>query len=132
MRKQYYILFGLLVVVSFLFQGCSKEDPLSKLKELVPIFEGSKIIESKVADEKTGIIMMEVEGPMKAQKSILDFYKTKMTNLGWELKSHKDYGKNGSVMELVKEDIGTLSVVTILKKTEKTGIIPVTLNLSIN
>jgi hypothetical protein len=46
--------------------------------------------------------------------------------------SHKDYGKNGSVMELAKEDMGTLSVVTILKTTHKTGKIPVTLNLTIN
>jgi hypothetical protein len=54
-----------------------------------------------------------------------------MTKQGWELKSHKDYGKNGSVMELIKEDLGTLSVVTIMKKTPKTGKIPVTLNLTV-
>jgi hypothetical protein len=34
-------------------------------------------------------------------------------------------------MELLKEDLGTLSVVTIMKKTQKTGKIPVTLNLTI-
>jgi hypothetical protein len=54
-----------------------------------------------------------------------------MTKQGWQKKSFKDYGKNGSVMELVKEDIGTLSIVTIMKKVEKTGKIPVTVNLTI-
>jgi hypothetical protein len=54
-----------------------------------------------------------------------------MTDQGWTLKSLKDYGKNGSVMELVKEDIGTFSVVTIMKNTDKTGKIPVTLNLNV-
>jgi len=76
------------------------------------------------------VIMMEVEVSKASQKEILDFYKDAMTKQGWELKKFKDYGKNGSVMELVKEDLGTLSVVTIMKKTKKTGKIPVTLNLA--
>jgi hypothetical protein len=74
---------------------------------------------------------MEVEANKATQKEILDFYKSTMTDQGWTLKSLKDYGKNGSVMELVKEDIGTLSVVTIMKNTDKTGKIPVTLNLTV-
>jgi hypothetical protein len=73
-------------------------------------------VEWNKAGYPMGIIMMEVEVSKATQKEILDFYKTNMTQQGWDLKSLKDYGKNGSVMELVKEDIGTLSAVTILKK----------------
>ena len=115
----------------FLLAGCAQEDLLSKMKKVVPIFEGAQILESKIPTEKMSIIMMEVEVSKASQKEILDFYKDAMTKQGWELKSLKDYGKNGSVMELVKEDLGTLSVVTIMKKTQKTGKIPVTLNLTI-
>ncbi|MGD2149480.1 MAG: hypothetical protein PVJ20_14445 [Desulfobacterales bacterium] len=101
------------------------------MKKIVPIFEGARILESKMPTEKMSVIMMEVEASKASQKEILDFYKDAMTKQGWELKSHKDYGKNGSVMELIKEDLGTLSVVTIMKKTPKTGKIPVTLNLTV-
>jgi aspartate carbamoyltransferase regulatory subunit len=112
--------------------ACGQEDLLSQMKKAVPIFEGARILETKLAPEKTSIIMMEVEESKASQKDILDFYKDAMTKQGWKLTNHKDYGKNGSVMELVKEDMGTLSVVTILKKTHKTGKIPVTLNLTMN
>ena len=114
-----------------LLAGCAQEDLLSKMKKIVPIFEAARVLESKLATEKMSIIMMEVEVSKASQKEILDFYKDAMTKQGWELKSLKDYGKNGSVMELVKEDFGTLSVVTIMKKTKITGKIPVTLNLTI-
>jgi hypothetical protein len=114
-----------------LLAGCAQEDLLSKMKKIVPIFEGAKILESKLPTEKMSIIMMEVEVSKASQKEIFDFYKDAMTEQNWELKSLKDFGKNGSVMELVKEDLGTLSVVTIMKKTQKTGKIPVTLNLTI-
>jgi hypothetical protein len=131
MKEMHYILFGTLVLCASLLYGCSKEDPLGRLKKLAPIFENAKIIESKVADEKMGIITMEVEANKATQKEILDFYKSTLTDQGWTLKSLKDYGKDGSVMELVKEDIGTFSVVTIMKNTDKTGKIPVTLNLNV-
>ena len=114
-----------------LLAGCAQEDLLSKMKKIVPIFEGARVLESKIPTEKMSVIMMEVEVSKASQKEILDFYKDAMTKQGWELKSLKDYGNNGSLMELVKEDLGTLSVVTIMKKTEKTGKIPVTLNLTI-
>ena len=126
---------GVLICVFFcsicLLAGCAQEDLLSKMKKVVPIFEGAQIVESKIPTEKMSIIIMEVEVSKASQKEILNFYKDAMTKQGWELKKLKDYGKNGSVMELVKEDLGTLSVVTIMKKTEKTGKIPVTLNLTI-
>ena len=115
----------------FLLAGCAQEDLLSKMEKIVPIFEGAQVLESKLATEKMSVIMMEVEVSKASQKEIIDFYKDAMTKQGWELKSLKDYGKNGSVMELLKEDLGTLSVVTIMKKTQKTGKIPVTLNLTI-
>jgi hypothetical protein len=116
----------------FLFLGCSKEDDvLGKMKKMIPLFEGATVVESKVAEEKMAVIMMEVETSKASQKDIFDFYKDTMTKEGWELKKFKDYGKNGSVMELAKEDVGTLSVVTIMKKVEKTGKIPVTVNLAI-
>jgi hypothetical protein len=115
-----------------LLGACGQEDLLGNMKKIVPVFEGARILETKVAMEKTSIIMMEVEESRASQKEILDFYKDAMTKQGWKLMSHKDYGKNGSVMELAKEDMGTLSVVTILKTTHKTGKIPVTLNLTIN
>jgi hypothetical protein len=130
MRNSVIATFGVIVLLICLLQGCGQKDPLDQMKKIVPILEGAKILETKVADEKMGIIMMEVAVAKASQKEILDFYKSKMTDQGWVLKSLKDYGKNGSVMELAKEDVGTLSVMTILKKTDKTGIIPVTLNLA--
>ena len=114
-----------------LLAGCAQENLLSKMKKIVPIFEGAQVLESKIPTEKMSVIMMEVEVSKASQKEILDFYKEAMTKQGFELKKFKDYGKNGSVMELVKEDLGTMSVVTIMKKTKKTGIIPVTLNLEL-
>jgi len=104
------------------------------MKEVVPIFEGAKIVDSyNTPDEKMSIIRLEVETKnwKGTQKEILNFYKDTMTQKGWEFKKLKDYGKNGSVMELVKKDFGTLAVQTVCKKTEKTGKIPVVLNLSI-
>lgn len=133
MKKIIQILICVVFCSVGLLEGCTQqEDLLSKMKKIVPIFEGARILESKLATEKMSIIMMEIEESKASQKELLDFYKDAMTKQGWKLKSHKDYGKNGSVMELVKEDLGTLSVVTILKKTPKTGKIPVTLNLTIN
>jgi hypothetical protein len=125
---------GLICFVFFsicLTTGCAQKDLLSKMKNLVPIFEGAKVTESYMPTEKMAVIRMDVEVAKSSQKELLDFYKDTMTKKGWELQKLKDYGKNGSVMVLTKNDLGTLSVVTILKKTEKTGIIPVTLNLEI-
>ena len=129
--KILFITFTIFCLI-FLVSGCSKEDDvLGKMKKMIPLFEDATVVESKVADEKMAVIMMEVDTSKASQKDIFDFYKDTMTKQGWELKNFKDYGKNGSVMELVKEDIGTLSVVTIMKKVEKTGKIPLTVNLTI-
>jgi len=132
MRNKICVLICAVFCSVCLLAGCAQEDLLSKMKKIVPIFEGARVLESKIPTEKMSVIMMEVEVSKASQKEILDFYKDAMTKQGWELKKLKDYGKNGSVMELVKEDLGTLSVVTIMKKTEKTGKIPVTLNLTKN
>ncbi len=131
MKNKIHILTSTVFCLVCLFAGCTQEDLLSKMKKIVPIVEGARVLESKLATEKMSVIMMEVEVSKTSQKDLLDFYKDTMTKQGWELKSLKDYGKNGSVMELVKDDLGTLSVVTIMKKVKKTGKIPVTLNLSI-
>ena len=131
MKNKIHVLICAVFCSVCLLAGCAQEDLLSKMKKIVPIFEGARVLESKIPTEKMSVIMMEVEVSKASQKEILDFYKDAMTKQGWELKSLKDYGKNGSLMELVKEDLGTLSVVTIMKKTEKTGKIPVTLNLTI-
>ena len=131
MNKKVHVLICAVFCSVCLLTGCAQEDLLSKMKKIVPIFEGARILESKIPAEKMSVIMMEVDASKASQKEILDFYKDAMTKQGWELKSHKDYGKDGSVMELAKEDLGTLSVVTIMKKTPKTGKIPVTLNLTI-
>jgi len=129
--KILFITFTIFCLI-FLVSGCSKEDDvLGKMKKMVPLFEDATVVESKVADEKMAVVMMEVDTSKASQKDIFDFYKDTMTKQGWELKNFKDYGKNGSVMELVKEDIGTLSVVTIMKKVEKTGKIPLTVNLTL-
>ena len=131
MKNKIHVLICAVFYSVCLLAGCAQEDLLSKMKKIVPIFEGAQILESKLATDKMSIIMMEVEVAKASQKEILDFYKDAMTKQNWELKSLKDYGINGSVMEMVKEDLGTLSVVTIMKKTQKTGKIPVTLNLTI-
>jgi len=131
MKSKIYILTSIVFCLVCLFAGCTQEDLLGKMKKIVPIVEGARVLESKLATEKMSVIIMEVEVSKTSQKDLLDFYKDTMTKQGWELKSLKDYGKNGSVMELVKDDLGTLSVVTIMKKVKKTGIIPVTLNLTI-
>ena len=129
--KILFITFTIFCLI-FLVSGCSKEDDvLGKMKKMVPLFEDATVVESKVADEKMAVVMMEVDTSKASQKDIFDFYKDTMTKQGWELKNFKDYGKNGSVMELAKEDIGTLSVVTIMKKVEKTGKIPLTVNLTL-
>lgn len=120
----YFILFS-----AYLSTGCTPEDLLSKMNKIVPIFEGATVTESYMPTEKMAVVRMEVETAKSSQKELLDFYKETMTEADWELKTLKDYGKNGSVMTLTKNDVGTLSIVTILKKTDKTGIIPVTLNL---
>ena len=131
MRTKICVLICVFICSICLLAGCAQENSLSKMKKIVPIFEGAQVLESKIPTEKMSIIMMEVEVSKASQKEILDFYKDAMTKQGFELKKFKDYGKNGSVMELVKEDLGTMSVVTIMKKTKKTGIIPVTLNLEL-
>ena len=131
MKNKIHLLICAVLYSVCLIAGCAQDDLLSKMRKIVPIFEGAQILESKLPTDKMSIIMMEVEVSKASQKEILDFYKDAMTKQNWELKSLKDYGKNGSVMELVKEDSGTLSVVTIMKKTQKTGKIPVTLNLTI-
>jgi outer membrane murein-binding lipoprotein Lpp len=131
MKNKIHILICAVFCSVCLLAGCAQEDLLSKMKKIVPIFEGARVLESKMPTEKMSVIMMEVEASKASQKEILDFYKDAMTKQGWEVKSLKDYGEDGSVMELAKENLGTLSVVTITKKTGKTGKIPVTLNLTI-
>jgi hypothetical protein len=108
-----------------------KEDLLAKMRQEVPIFEHAKELDAYMPNDKMSVISLEVDVSEASQQELLDFYKNTMTGKGWELKDLKDYGKNGSVMELFKEDMGTLSVMTIMKKTEKTGKIPVTLNLTV-
>ena len=134
MRFRTFVLVSVSCWVIFVLAGCGQKDLLSQMKEVVPIFEGAKIVDSyNTPDEKMSVIKLEVETKnwKGTQKEILDFYKGSMTQKGWEFKKLKDYGKNGSVMELVKKDFGTLAIQTVCKKTEKTGKIPVVLNLSI-
>ncbi|NNK85408.1 MAG: hypothetical protein HKO91_07655, partial [Desulfobacterales bacterium] len=89
--------------------GCAQEDLLSKMRNLVPIFEGAKVTESYMPTEKMAVIRMEVEVAKSSQKELLDFYKDTMTKKDWELTKLKDYGKNGSVMVLTNNEFGTLS-----------------------
>ena len=107
------------------------EDLLSKMKKEVPICQGAKVLESYMPMEKMSVIKLDVDAKKASQEDILNFYKDVMTKKGWELKGLKDYGVNGSVMELAKKDWGTLSIQTITKKTKKTGKIPVVLSLSL-
>jgi len=127
-----HIRVSMAVIAILVLASCSQQDTLSEMKKQIPIFEGAEVIESYMPEKKTGVIKMEMDMSKSSQKEILDFYKDTMASKGWELKKFKDYGKNGSIMELVKDDMGTLSVMTIMKKVEKTGKIPLTLNLTIN
>ena len=101
MKNKIHLLICAVLYSVCLIAGCAQEDLLSKMRKIVPIFEGAQILESKLPPDKMSIIMMEVEVSKAPQKEILDFYKDAMTKQGWELKKLKDYGKNGSVMELV-------------------------------
>ena len=134
MRLKSFVWVGVSCLVIFVLAACGQKDLLSQMKEMVPIFPGAKIIDSALTPgEKMSIIRLEVETKnwKDTQKEILDFYKDSMTQKWWEFKKLKAYGKNGSVMELVKKDFGTLAIQTICRQTDKTGKIPVTLNLTI-
>ncbi len=121
-----------MIILIFIFvTGCGQSDILSKMKKQIPIFEGAQVIDSYMPEEKMGVIKMEIQVSKASQKEILEFYKDTMISKGWELKKLKDYGKNGSVMELTNKDLSMLSVMTIMKKVQDTGKIPVTLNLTI-
>jgi hypothetical protein len=120
------------IITILVLVSCGQQDTLSKMKKEIPIFAGAAVIESYMPEKETGVIKMEIDMSKSSQKDIFDFYKDTMTNKGWEVRKFKDYGKNGSVMEMVKDDTGTLSVMTIMKKVEKTGKIPLTLNLNLN
>jgi len=120
------------VITILVFLSCGQQDTLSKMNKEIPIFEGAEVIESYMPEKKTGVIKMEIDMSKSSQNEIFDFYRDTMANKGWKTKKFKDYGKNGSIMEMVKDDTGTLSVMTIMKKVEKTGKIPLTLNLTIN
>jgi hypothetical protein len=133
MRFRNFIGFGISCWALFFLVACGQQDLLSQMKEMIPIFQGANIIDSyNTPGEKMSVIRLEVatKNWKGTQKEILDYYKNTMTQKGWEFKKLKDYGKNGSVMELVKKDFGTLAVQTICKKSDKTGKIPVVLNLS--
>jgi outer membrane murein-binding lipoprotein Lpp len=131
MKNKTFVLICAFFYSVCLLAGCAQqEDVLSKMKKIVPVFEGARILASKMPSEKMSIIMMEVEASKASQKEILNFYKNAMTKQGWKLKNLTKHHK-GSVMELVKKDLGTLTVLTMIEKTKKTGKIPVTLNLTI-
>jgi len=121
-----------ILAILLLLAACGQKDILSKMRKQVPIFDGAQVLESYIPEKNVGVIKMEIDVSKASQREILDFYKNTMTSKGWELKKLKDYGKNGSIMELVKKDTATLSVMTIMKKTQETGKIPVTLNLTKN
>lgn len=129
MKTNVYV--SLAVFSILVLAGCGQQDTLSIMKKQIPIFDGAKVIESYMPEKNAGVIKMEIDVSNSSQKEIFDFYKDTMTSKNWELEKFKDYGKNGSVMELVKEDTGTLSVMTIMKKVEKTGKIPLILNLTV-
>jgi hypothetical protein len=120
------------IITILVLTSCGQQDTLSKMNKEIPIFEGAEVIESYMPEKKTGVIKMEIDMSKSSQKEIFDFYRDTMANKGWKSKKFKDYGKNGSIMEMVKDDTGTLSVMTIMKKAEKTGKIPLTLNLTVN
>jgi len=120
------------IITILVLTSCGQQDTLSKMNKEIPIFEGAEVIESYMPEKKTGVIKMEIDMSKSSQNEIFDFYRDTMANKGWKTKKFKDYGKNGSIMEMVKDDTGTLSVMTIMKKVEKTGKIPLTLNLTIN
>ncbi len=130
MKNKIHVLICAVFCSVFLLAGCAQEDLLSKMKKTVPVFEGARVLESKMPTEKMSVMIMEVDVSKASQKEILDFYKDAMTRQGWELKNLTEHNK-GSVMELVKKDLGTLTVLTMIDKTKKTGKIPVTLNLRI-
>ena len=129
MKNKIHVLICAVFCSVFLLAGCAQEDLLSKMKKIVPVFEGARVLESKMPTEKMSVMIMEVDVSKASQKEILDFYKDAMTRQGWELKNLTEHNK-GSVMELVKKDLGTLTVLTMIAETEKTGKIPVTLNLA--
>jgi hypothetical protein len=116
----------------FALVACAKEDLLGEMKKAVPIYEGAEVMKSYMPMEKMSVIQMEVDASKASQKEVLRFYEDTLTQKGWELASSKDYGKDGSVLEWVKKDWGTLSIQTITKKTPETGKMPVILSLSTN
>ena len=130
MKNKIHVLICAIFCSVFLLAGCAQENVLSKMKKIVPVIKGARVLESKMPTEKMGVTMMEVDVSKASQKEILDFYKDAMTKQGWELKNLTEHNK-GSVMELVKKDLGTLTVLTMIDKTKETGKIPVTLNLII-
>lgn len=111
--------------------GCGGNDLLCEMKEEVPVFEGAEILKSYMPTDKMSVIQLEVEASKATQHDILSFYEKTMTKKGWGFVGVEDYGADGSVMELIKKDRGTLSIQTITKKTKETGIIQVVLSLEI-
>ena len=130
MKTHIHVISAIITILVLI--SCGQQDTLSRMNKEIPIFEGAEVLESYMPEKHTGVIKMEIDMSKSSQKEVFDFYKDTMANKGWETKKFKDYGKNGSIMEMVKDDTGTLSVMTIMKKAEKTGKIPLTLNLTIN
>ncbi|MFC2171943.1 hypothetical protein ACFLU6_04850 [Acidobacteriota bacterium] len=132
MRIKTYVAFSVLFCVALFFVGCEKDTLMTEMKRVIPVIEGATVLKSYLPNEKMAVMELEVDASKVPQKAILDFYQNTLTKQGWESKGIKDYGKNGSLMELKKKDWGTLSVQTITKKTDKTGKIPFVLSLSLD
>ena len=126
-------IFCVFICLVLLLGACGQKDLIEEMKKEVPLYQGAKIVKTSNPDEKTSVIQYEVAASEASEEDkIIDFYKDSMTKKGWEFQENelKRWKNNGSVFSLTKQNVGTLSVQTIIRGVEKTKKMTVVLNLT--
>jgi hypothetical protein len=110
--------------------ACGRENLLDEMKVMVPMHHGACVVEAKeVPEERESIIQFDIEASEASEDDIIEFYKTAMTDRGWEFEELERWAGNGSVFSMTREGYGTLTIQTVTKQVEQTGKIRVVLNL---
>lgn len=111
--------------------GCNGQTLLDEMQMEVPIYKTGKILETKnLPDENISIIQYELDATNTTEDGLINFYKSSMTQKGWELEKLKKFSGNGSIFSFLKKGSPILSIQVITHGIKQNGKIKVVLNFS--
>lgn len=107
MKPKNYVLIILLFVVSFISETFAQVEAPEGIKNLVPVYQGAKVIHSMQMQGAAQAIYEVQAGP----KEIITYYKDIMQPKGWKVVVEMDM-ENTSMTSLTKDDANLVFTAT--------------------